>query len=121
MAAVFGVIEDLARFSKDVGRERAAALDGSGLSQELDLVPILPRLERLAVDLSGEADAEALLDVQAGDEHARTARVVGPVFPQGPVRRVVVLTDFDLFDRSLSWNRICAATFPHEPMVYPSA
>jgi hypothetical protein len=32
-----------------------------------------------------------------------------------------VLTDFDLFDRSLSWNRICAATFPHEPMVYPSA
>jgi hypothetical protein len=32
-----------------------------------------------------------------------------------------VLTDFDLFDRSLSWNRICAAVFPHEPVVYPSA
>jgi len=121
MAAVFGVIKNLARFGKNVRRERAAAFDGSRLSQKLDLVPVFPCLERLAVDFGWKAHAEALLDVQAGDEHARTARVVGPVFPQGPIRRVVVLTDFDLFDRSLSWNRICAAVFPHEPVVYPSA
>jgi hypothetical protein len=48
-----------------------------------------------------------LFDVKAGNEHAGTARKVRPVFPERPVRRVVVPADLDPVDRPASCGRTC--------------
>jgi hypothetical protein len=99
VTAVLGVVEDLARFGEDARGERVAALDGAFRRDEVELVPVLPRLQRFTADLGGEADAEALLQMKPRDEDTRPARKVGPVFPERPVRRVVMLTDLNLVDR----------------------
>jgi hypothetical protein len=62
--------------------------------------------------------------MKPGDEHARTTRVIRPVFPECTVRGVVQLADLDLFDRSDPPERTScgmrSGTIPHAQVVYPS-
>jgi hypothetical protein len=105
VAAVFGFVEHFASFGKDACGKGDRAVDGPLLGKKIGFVPIFPRLEWLAVDLGGEADAIALFDVQTDDEDLRPSREIGPILPQGTVRRVVMLSDFYRFDDSVSPNR----------------
>jgi len=101
VAAVFGVIEHLARFGQDACGQRERAVDAAVFGQNLRLVPVFPLLERLAVDLCGKPDAVALLEVQPDHQDPRAPREVRPVFPECSVGGVVVLPDFDRFDGSV--------------------
>jgi hypothetical protein len=104
VTAVFGFIENFTCLSQHARRQCDGAVDGPLRSEEVDLVPILPRFERLSIDLRGEAHTIALLDVQADDEYLGPAREVGSVFPERPIRGVVVLPDPYRFDGSVSPN-----------------
>ena len=99
VAAVLGVVEDFARFEQHAHGQRSARFDRPLGGEEIDFVPVFPCLERLAVDVGREANAEALLDVKARDQDACAARKIRSVFPKRPVRGVVVRSDLEFLDR----------------------
>ena len=122
VTAVLGVVEDFARFEQHVARQCGTGFNRALFREEVELVPVLPRLERFAVDLGRKPNAEALFDVQPRDLDARTAREVCPVFPERSVRRVVVLPDEYLVDRPVSreWTSGDCGPLPRVLGVYPS-
>jgi hypothetical protein len=97
MAAVFGVVEHLLRFTEHAGRQRPAAFDRSLGRKKVEFFPIFPRLERFVGFHRGvfdrEADAVALVDMETGYQHARSLRVVRPVFPEGAGGSLVIGAD----------------------------
>ncbi len=72
MRAVFGIVEHFARFGEHGGRQLRSGIDRAVVGEKLGFAPILPRFERLAVDLSGKANAKALLEMQSRHHHPRT-------------------------------------------------
>jgi ADP-ribose pyrophosphatase len=122
MTPVFGFVEDFASFGKHARRQRNGAVDRTLFGQEVDFVPLFPRLERLAVDLRRKAYAVALFDVEPNDEHLGPAWEIGPVFPERAVRRVVVLPDFYRFDVPCLQigSRAQSRIIPRSGVVFPS-
>ncbi len=96
---IFGIVEYLARFQKNRRRQLGRAVDRSVFGEKISFGPILPRLERLAFDFGREADAKPLIEVDAGDHHARPAWEVGPILPKRPVGGLVEFADLQRFDR----------------------
>ena len=105
VAAVLGFVEHFTRFVQNARGKRAARFDRPFLGEKVQLVPVFPRLERFALDVRGKPHAEALLDVQPGDQHASTARKERTVFPQCSVARVVMPADLYPVDRPASPER----------------
>jgi len=96
--AVFGIVEHLTRLREDRRRKIVDLVDRALGNEEIRFGPLLPRLERLVVDLEREADAEALLEVQSRDEDARAAREVRAVFPERAVARLIPFADSQRVD-----------------------
>lgn len=93
MTSVFGIREHFPCLREDLSRKLDTTTDRSILSKEIAFTPILPRLQRRAVDLKGEAYAEALVDMHADKEHLRSTREVRAFFPKCAVGCVIVCTD----------------------------
>jgi len=106
VTTVLGVVEHLASFGEDACGEGARRADAAFRGEEIDLIPIFPRLEIFAVDVRREADAVALLEMEPHDQHLRASREIRAVFPERAVRGVVGLSDFDRFDGRRLSDRI---------------
>jgi hypothetical protein len=63
MAAVFGFAQHLARFGQRSLRRLSGRFDRPFFSKKIELVPILPSLERLAGDFRRKTNAVSLIDV----------------------------------------------------------
>jgi len=100
MRAVFGVVEHLASLSQHGGGELLRTADGPVFSEEVDLAPIFPGLERFAVDLDRKPNAETLLEMEPCDHHTCSAGKIRPVLPQRAIAGLVVNADSYRFYRS---------------------